>query len=387
MREKAPFTALVCLLMSYCAAAQPRAAAAEPPSPPDPTGIHLFESGPFPTTSFVALTPVAAAGGDVRMLAEADSGAREVGALPYGETSRVLDVARSSSGAVWYRVCSDSPPVLGWVPSASVAFAGERGRWWQLRKALSRAVDGDPESAAAMLEDMPGVVVFEGAPPGVLACRVEGEGRSEYADMVAGPWGINSHLCNHMGTDAGASAGGRFLASGADGTSTVRGPLVLFDLQTGAARTAGGATVDNSGWLGGDMMLVETAELQDADLHAGIFGLDWINRSYMAGPGLMRRNIILLQGRSAWMLLPEDSRYNYRLEGHAEFEDGLLSFHVEASPNVVPADHGLETLEDLEDWVNDAGGWQVVCPVEEFRVTVDTGEMLMLEVSPVTAGR
>ncbi len=199
-------------------------------------------------------------------------------------------------------------------------------------------------------------------------------GDCEYVDLVLGPWGMNFNRCFNIGIEDGFSPSGRYFATGGDGTDVNRGPICFFDLEKGVLYSTGLTMHDNTGWIEGDMMLVEAVRPSDLDQTAGIADFPWINYTCMAGDGFRIRDIVLLQGDRAWAVLPDDSCYSYSLNGDCGLDDGILYFEVEASPNAIPSMMGWQTVSDFGTWV-DSTGYGNAFPEFRFRIRINTTDM------------
>ncbi|MCK4806828.1 MAG: hypothetical protein KAT09_04235, partial [Candidatus Aegiribacteria sp.] len=232
------------------------------------------------------------------------------------------------------------------------------------------AAGGDAAAAASVLNVMEDVQISSMVYSEVLAVTIREE--EDYMDLVTGDWGLNFNLCVNMGMEEGLSPSGRYFASGADGTDVNRGPVYIFDLQTGQKYTTWQSINSNSRWIHGDFMLIEAVASPEADTRSGISDMPWINYSCFCGDGFETRDIVLLRENRAWLVLPEDQYYNYRLESDCGIESDMLYFDVVASLNVVPAVLGLETTNDFLTWIDSMGGYNDAFPSFVFRVYVDT---------------
>jgi|GEM_PF-2570370 len=211
-----------------------------------------------------------------------------------------------------------------------------------------------------------------------IACLEFLERRYDLAYVFAGEWGMNYEVFDNAVCISQLSPSGRYFAVGGDGTGTSRGPVYVFDLETGVKYCTTTSSIWGcSDWIEGDYLLIESIGGSDSVIdmwrHGNIEDMPWINYSYLTEAEGCSNNFVLYHGGSSWMILPEDRYYNYSSRGiPVSYENGIF-FDVAASPNIIPSLAGIERGSDFSDWIESSGGYDAAFPIFDFRVYVDTG--------------
>ncbi|MCD4847693.1 MAG: hypothetical protein K8R76_05840 [Candidatus Aegiribacteria sp.] len=211
-----------------------------------------------------------------------------------------------------------------------------------------------------------------------IACLEHFECRFDLTYVFTGEWGLNYEEFDNAVCISQLSPSGRFYAVGLDGTGASRGPVYVFDLETGVEYCTTPSSVWGcSDWIEGDYLLIESVGRSDSVIdiwrHGDIGDMPWINYSYLTEAEGCSNNFVLYRGGSSWMILPEDRYYNYTSNGTpGSYENGIF-FDVTASPNVIPSLAGIGSGgSKFSEWIDSAGGYDAAFPNFIFRIYVDT---------------
>ena len=223
---------------------------------------------------------------------------------------------------------------------------------------------------------------------GVTIACLDLEKLYDIAYVFTGEWGLNYERFVNAVCINQVSPSGRYYAVGADGTGASRGPVYVFDLETGLKYCTTASDVWScSDWIEGDYLLIESiggsTSAREMWMNRDIENMPWINYSFMTEAEGCSNNFVLYHGGSSWMILPEDRYYNYRSRGSPDsFESGIF-FDVVASPNVIPSLAGIRSPSDFSEWI-DSVGYDMAFPNFDFRVYVDTSANSVSDIRQIT---
>ncbi len=208
--------------------------------------------------------------------------------------------------------------------------------------------------------------------------------------VFRGEWGLTFDKCYNVACVSQISPSGRYYAVGADGTGTFRGAVSVVDMETGVKyRTTPSGIWDCSDWIDGDYLLIESAGVSTSNIDKWMSGdianMSWINMSYRTEAEGISNDIVLYQGGSSWMILPESRYYNYRIKGIPGIFEDEIFFDVTASPNIIPSFAGFESSDDFNYWI-DSTGYDEAFPKFDFRVYVDTGSNSVSDIRQMSPG-
>ncbi len=222
---------------------------------------------------------------------------------------------------------------------------------------------------------------------GVTVACLDPEFQFDIAYVLTGEWGLNYEIFDWSVCISQISPSGRYYAVGGDGTGTGRGPVYVFDLETGVKYCTTPSSIWGcSDWIEGDYLLIESSGYSATNIEKwmndDLENIAWINSSYLTEAQGSSNNIVLYHGGSSWMILPEDRYYNYRNIGEPGVYENGIYFDVIASPNVIPSLAGIEQRSDFREWIDSSGGFDAVFPNFNFRVYVDTSTNSVTDIQP-----
>ena len=386
---------LICLSLSASTRAQYACTPGEDPSLSDPVELEIIENQPFPGTVMVPGMQVISAGGAVALMNEPSGESDQCGELDPGVPRQILGIATDEFGEIWYMIreneiayhlvwCRGNTliPAPGHITDVS----------YLIWLASGLASNGQMTTAHNLIANFAGIgVISEEEGDVLIAVYYPGNPARECENMFwyqdctvlfAGEWGFNFYNICNMASMHEISPSGKYYAIGADGTGTWRGTIDLVDLETGVKyrynipRSGVGSY---SNWIEGDFLLIQSLTSSPmSENWTGFGNQPWLNYSYRTSAEGVPRDIVLMHGNRAWMILPEDMYYNYRIgDNYGVYENGIF-FDVVASPNVIPALAGIESCNDFSEWIDSMGGQQAAFPSFDFRIYID---MLNMSVS------
>jgi len=210
-----------------------------------------------------------------------------------------------------------------------------------------------------------------------IACLEYLERRYDFAYVFKGEWGLNYEVFDNEVCISQLSPSGRYYAVGSDGTGTSRGPVYVFDLETGVKYCTTPSSVWScSDWIEGDYLLIVSSGYSASNIEMwmndDLGSIAWMNSSYLTEAQGGSNDFVLYHGGSSWMILPEDRYYNYNSKGIPGLCENGIFFDVIAEANVIPSLAGIEYRSDFREWIDSAGGYDTAFPRFDFRVYVDT---------------
>ena len=221
-----------------------------------------------------------------------------------------------------------------------------------------------------------------------IACLEFLDRRYDLAYVFTGEWGLNYEVFDNAVCISQLSPSGRYYAVGGDGTGTSRGPVYVFDLETGVKYCTTPSSIWGcSDWVEGDYLLIESIGYSASNIenwmNDDLENIPWMNSSYLTEAQGCSSDFVLYQGGSSWMILPEDRYYNYRSSGEPGLYENGIFFDVIASPNVIPFLAGIERRSDFSDWIESSGGYDVVFPEFNFRVYIDISSNIVSDIQKI----
>ncbi len=226
---------------------------------------------------------------------------------------------------------------------------------------------------------------------GVAIARLEyRERRYDLAYVFTGEWGLNYEVFDNAVCISQLSPSGRYYAVGGDGTGTSRGPVYVFDLETGVKYCTSTSGIWNcSDWIEGDYLLIVSSVYSASNIEKwmndDLGSIAWINSSYLTEAQGGSNDFVLYHGGSSWMILPEDRYYNYNSKGIPGLCENGIFFDVIAESNVIPSLAGIEYRSDFSEWI-DSVGYDNAFPNSYFRVYVDTGTNSVSDIRQMDPG-
>ena len=388
------FCTCVCLTFASSALAQYACTPGEIPDLADPVELEILEIQSLPGTAMVPGMQVISAGGQVALLSEPSIESEQCGELDAGVSRCLLGVTMDEFGEIWYMLRENEEIYhRAWCRGNMLTpdlnhITGVPFLVWL---ASGFASTGQMSMAHRLIENINGIGIISEEDDDVLilvynpAYPVTTEWEEMFSSqdctcLYAGQLGFSYNIIENMASMYQISPSGRYFAIGADGTGTWRGSVDLVDLETCVKYRY---SISHSGvgfcsdWIQGDFLLMESIGQRPEALEnwSGIENQPWINYSYRTDAEGSARDIVLMHGNRAWMILPEDRYYNYRMNNsYGLYENGIF-FDVTASPNVIPSLAGIESDHDFSEWIDSMGGQNEAFPRFDFRVYVDTLNM------------
>ncbi len=393
MRRKLLFLCLFpCFFSVSTAWAQYACDPGELPELSDAYQLDIITIKPVPGRAMVPGMEVVSAGGAAVLMSEPSWQSEERGELNTGVSRRILGVAVDESGDIWYMLrgneqasrrvwCRGNLLVPDPNRANDVSFLV-----WQASECVS---NGQMSKAHRIIENTDGIGIISEEDDGVLILiynpfdpvtsdHEEMYWQQDCIFLFAGTQGFSYEVVFNVASVCEISPSGEYFAVGADGTGVSRGPVYVVDTETcvkyryDLPGTGVGATFN---WFDDDFFLVQSVGPRPVleDWYLG--NQPWINYSYMTEAEGAPENVVLIHGNRAWMILPEDRCYNYRMSSnYGVCEEGIL-FDVVASPNVIPSLAGIESYSDFSEWIDSTGGQSAAFPQFEFLIDVDTRNM------------
>ncbi len=218
-------------------------------------------------------------------------------------------------------------------------------------------------------------ILFSG--DGVMVACLDPEYQFDITYVFTGEWGLNYEIFDWAVCISQLSPSGRYYAVGGDGTGTNRGPVYVFDLETGIKYCTTPSSIWScSDWIEGDYLLIESSGYSASNIEMwmndDLENIAWINSSYLTEAQGSSSNVVLYHGGSSWMILPEDRYYNYSTRGNPGLYENGIFFDVMAEANVIPSLTGIECRSDFSGWIDSAGGYDAAFRRFDFRIFVDT---------------
>ncbi len=381
-----------CFFSGSAAWAQYACDPGEFPELSDTHELDIITTKPVTGRAMVPGMEVVSAGGAAALMSEPSWESDECGELNTQVSRRILGVALDESGDIWYMLRGNEEASRRvWCRGNLLMPDPNRANdvsflVWQASESVS---NGQMSKAYRIIENTDGIGIIseEGDEVLILTYNPFDPVTSDPEEMYwqqdciflfAGTQGFSSEVVINEACVHELSPSGKYFAVGADGTGVSRGPVYVVDTETcvkyryDIPGASVGATFN---WFGDDFLLIQSVGPRPVIENWSLGNQPWINHSYMTESEGSPRNVVLIHRNKAWMILPEDRCYNYRMSNdYGAYENGIY-FHVTASPNVIPSLAGIESFSDFSQWIDSMGGHSVAFPQFEFRIDVDTRNM------------
>lgn len=363
------------------------------PPLPEPVELEVEAVQPFPATTMVPGMLAVSAGGSVPVMSEPSESSEQIGELPAGESRSMIELIADEYGEIWYMISGPGDTYRGgWCRGSMLVpdLGHMTDTAFQAWLAAGLASSGQMSAARRLVERIDGIGIASEEDDDVLILVYntanpptrDWEELSDCQDsqfIFAGRSGFSCRSVVNLASVHSISPSGRYFAIGADGTGTWRGGVDLVDLETcvkyrySVPHSGVGSCSD---WINGDYLLIENLGPKPVDdPQAGVEDQPWINFSYRTDADGARRDVVLMHGTSAWLILPEEEYYNYRLRNSCGLYTRGVYFDVTASPNIIPSLAGIESYNGFTAWIDSMGGRMEAFPEFDFRVYVDTRNM------------